>query len=62
VVAGVLEDLPAPEQLRPDRKASLAELLLGSDAFGVGFEVASQVRPADLAATDGQMVVGPPAI
>jgi hypothetical protein len=49
-------------QLLADAQPVLAEGLLGADAFGVGFEVASQVRPADLATTDGQMVVGPPAI
>ena len=61
-VAGVLEDLPGPEQLLADVQPRLAERLLAGEALGVGFEVAQQMRPADLAAADGQMRVGPPAI
>jgi hypothetical protein len=58
----VLEDLPGPEQLLADAQARLAECLLGSEALGVRLEVTRQVRPTDLAAADGQMPVGPPAI
>src|SRR5687768_7546832 len=49
-LAGVLVDLPGPERLRADPKARLSELALGGETFGVGFKVALQVRPADLAA------------
>src|SRR4051812_46111810 len=61
-VAGVLVDLPAPEQLLTDLEAGLAEGLLGSESLGMGFEVASQVRPADLASFHEQVRVGPPTI
>jgi hypothetical protein len=40
----------------------LAELAFAADALGVGLEVALQVRPADLATRERQVVVGPPAI
>jgi hypothetical protein len=49
-LAGVLVDLPRPEQLVADAQAVLAELFLGAEAVGVGGEVAREVRPADLAA------------
>jgi hypothetical protein len=39
-----------------------AELALGGHALGVRFEVARQMRPAELAACERQMGVGPPAI
>ena len=58
----VLVDLPGPEQRFADPQARFAEGLLGAEAFGVGFEVALQVRPTDLAAAGRQMTVGPPAI
>jgi hypothetical protein len=61
-VAGVLEDLPRPEQLLADGQAGLAELTLDAAAFGVEGEVALQVRPADLSLLDRQMAIGPPAI
>jgi hypothetical protein len=57
----VLVDLPRPEQLLADPQALLAEGLLGGKPFGVGLEVAAQMRPADLAATERQMAIGPPA-
>src|SRR5207249_7565459 len=44
-LAGVLEDLPGPEQLLADLQGGLAELLVGGQALGVRFEVAPQVRP-----------------
>ena len=40
----------------------MAELALGAKAFGVGLEVATQVRPADLPPAGGQVTVGPAAI
>jgi hypothetical protein len=43
-VAGVLVDLPAPEQLLADFETVLGELLLGAEPFGVGLEVARQMR------------------
>src|SRR6266545_1218939 len=49
-VAGVLEDLPGPEELRADPEAVLGELALGAEPVGVRGEVALQMRPADLAA------------
>ncbi len=61
-VAGVLEDLPRPEQLVADSEAVLAELFVDAAAFGVEGEVALQVRPAHLASPGGQVAVGPPAI
>ena len=39
-----------------------AELFLGGHAFGVRFEVSCEVRPAELAACERQVGVGPPAI
>ena len=44
-VAGVLVDLPRPEQLVADPQAVLAELVLGAEAVGVGGEVALEMRP-----------------
>jgi hypothetical protein len=61
-VAGVLVDLPHPKQLLADPQPGFAEGLLGGEAFGVRGEVALQVRPADLAAAQRQVRVGPPAI
>ena len=61
-VAGVLVDLPRPEQLRADAQPVLAEFVLGGEAVGVGGEVALQMRPADLAAAQREVRVGPPAI
>jgi hypothetical protein len=61
-LAGVLVALPGPEQLRADRQARLSELALGGETFGVGLEVALQVRPAALAAPGGQVAIGPPAV
>ena len=42
-VAGVLKDLPGPEQLLADSQAGLAEILLGGEAVGVHREVALQM-------------------
>jgi hypothetical protein len=58
-VAGVLVDLPHPEQLLADPQPGFAEGLLGGEAFGVRGEVALQVRPADLAAAQRQVRVRP---
>src|SRR5687768_6135914 len=44
-VAGVLVDLPRPEELVADPEAVLAEFLLGAEAVGVGGEVALEMRP-----------------
>jgi hypothetical protein len=48
-LACVLKDLPRPEDLPAQLKTSLAELLLGGEAFSMGGEVALQVAPAQLA-------------
>jgi hypothetical protein len=45
------------EQLVADPQAVFAESLLDAKAFGVGGEVALQVRPADLATFERQMCV-----
>jgi len=47
-VSGVLEDLPCPEHALAQQEALLAELFLCGKPFGVGGEVALQVRPAEL--------------
>src|SRR5439155_25468307 len=44
----VTEDLPGPEHALAQLEARLAELLLGDESFGVGGEVALEVRPAQL--------------
>ena len=56
------EDLEGPENALAERKARLAELLLGGEAFGVRGEVPPQVRPADLAAGEREVRIGPPAV
>jgi hypothetical protein len=48
--------------LLADLQAVLAELLFDAAAVGVEGEIALWVRPADLAAADGQVTEGPPAI
>ena len=58
----VSEDLPGPEDALAQLEAGLAELLLGGEPFGVRFEVAPQVRPAQLAAAERQVRICPPAI
>jgi hypothetical protein len=55
-VVGVLVDLPGPEDALAQAQAVLAELFLGGHAFGVRFEVACEVRPAELAACSGRWV------
>ena len=61
-VMGVLVDLPGAEHALAELEAVLAELFLGGEAFGVRGEVALQVRPAELAAAQWQVPIGPPAI
>jgi hypothetical protein len=61
-LAGVLEDLPGPEQPLADSQAGFAKFLLDAAAFGVKGKVALRMRPADLPATDGKMAIGPSAI
>ncbi|MDP8909659.1 MAG: hypothetical protein M3N47_11220 [Chloroflexota bacterium] len=43
LVAGVLVDLPGPEQLLADPEARLAEVFFGGETFGVRGEVALQM-------------------
>jgi hypothetical protein len=68
-LAAVYANTRAPRKACPPEvhftepiEAELTELLLGGEALGVGFEVAAQVRPADLARAQGQMAMGPPAV
>lgn len=42
--------LPGPEDALAQSETVLAELLLGGESLGVGLEVSSQVRPAELTA------------
>jgi hypothetical protein len=43
-IAGVLVDLPRPEELLADPQAVLGELLFDAKAVGVGLEVSAQMR------------------
>jgi hypothetical protein len=61
-VAGVLVDLSDPEDPLAQALAVLAELFLGAHAFGVRFEVTREVSPTDLAASEREMAIGPPAV
>ena len=61
-IARVLEDLPRPEDALRELKAREPELLLGGQALGVGLEVSSEVRPADLASGKRQVRIAPPAV
>ena len=56
------EVIPSREETPGDVEARLAEALLGGEPFGVGGQVADQVRPAGLAALRIKAAVGPPAI
>src|ERR1700694_4878296 len=56
---GVLEDFPGPKQPLADPQAVFAELALCGHAFGVRLEVTGEVRPAELAACERQVGVGP---
>src|SRR3954451_13327086 len=58
-VAVLLVDLPGGEELFGDPQPGLAELFLCGHAFGVGGEVAEQVRPAQLPFVGRELVVGP---
>jgi hypothetical protein len=61
-VAVVPVRVPGGEDVRGDREAGLAELLLGAEPLAVGGEVSEQVRPAGLASLRVEVVVGPPAV
>jgi len=58
----VLVDLPGPEDALAQPQAVLTELLLAGHAFGVRFEVAREVRPTDLASSEREVAIGPPAV
>ncbi len=61
-IACVLEDLPGPEDTLAESESVLTELLPRRQAFGVRGEIALEVSPAELAARERQVRVGPPAI
>ena len=61
-VAVGAEVIPGREQAPGYVEPLLAELLLGGEPFGVGGQIADQVRPAGLAALRIEATVGPPAI
>src|SRR5579863_9689286 len=61
-IAGVLEDLPCPEQSLADVQPEFPEPFLVGETFSVSGEVPAKMCPADLPARERQMAIGPPAV
>src|SRR5439155_2309069 len=61
-VAVLLVGVPGGEELVCDREAAVSERFLFADAVAVGGEVPGQVRPAELAPGEVEVVVAPPAV